>query len=216
LHAFFYDGTQMNDLGTLGGTNSFAWALNDSGQVVGRSDIAGGAQHAFLYDGTGLHDLNALIPPNTGWVLQVAEAINDAGQIAGYGTFNGQTEAFLLTPLGASSPAPPAGHPAAHPLSPRRAAPTAFVGVGLPLGGVAVAPDGPAGAAPAPAGAAASPFAVAWLSPAVTALLQRTDAPSGAVRAAPRAPVGPATLDQLFTAWAAGQTTGATGETMLV
>jgi probable HAF family extracellular repeat protein len=43
-------------------------------------------------------DLNNLIPANSGWLLQIANAINDQGQIVGQGTLNGQTEAFLLTP----------------------------------------------------------------------------------------------------------------------
>ena len=43
-------------------------------------------------------DLNNLIPANSGWLLQQATAINDQGQIVGYGTLNGQSEAFLLTP----------------------------------------------------------------------------------------------------------------------
>src|SRR5262245_12387301 len=43
-------------------------------------------------------DLNDLIPPGSGWLLEVAAAINDAGQITGTGTVNGCTHAFLLTP----------------------------------------------------------------------------------------------------------------------
>jgi hypothetical protein len=38
-----------------------------------------------------------LIAPNSGWTLESADAINDAGQITGYGFINGQTHAFLLT-----------------------------------------------------------------------------------------------------------------------
>ena len=30
-------------------------------------------------------DLNSLIPVNSGWTLRVANAINDSGQIAGWG-----------------------------------------------------------------------------------------------------------------------------------
>lgn len=44
-------------------------------------------------------DLNSLIPVGTGWVLNGATAINDAGQIVGYGTTpEGTVHAFLLTP----------------------------------------------------------------------------------------------------------------------
>jgi probable HAF family extracellular repeat protein len=44
-------------------------------------------------------ELNKLLPPNSGWKLQYANAINNKGQIVGYGTFQGQTRAFLLKPL---------------------------------------------------------------------------------------------------------------------
>ena len=43
-------------------------------------------------------DLNSLIPSNSGWVLGRAQAINDLGQIVGFGYYNGQTRAFLLNP----------------------------------------------------------------------------------------------------------------------
>ncbi|HEY3701676.1 MAG TPA: hypothetical protein VGL32_05420, partial [Acidimicrobiales bacterium] len=43
-------------------------------------------------------DLNSLIPAGSGWVLDQARAINDAGQIVGWGTINGHEHAFLLTP----------------------------------------------------------------------------------------------------------------------
>jgi len=43
---------------------------------------------------TGMLDLNKLIPRNSGWLLQVARAINDQGQILDLGMLNGQNEAF--------------------------------------------------------------------------------------------------------------------------
>nr|AIE90223.1 hypothetical protein [uncultured marine thaumarchaeote AD1000_01_F04] len=43
-------------------------------------------------------DLNDAIPPESPWSLQHARAINDAGQIAGWGEINGETHGFLLTP----------------------------------------------------------------------------------------------------------------------
>jgi len=44
----------FTDLGTLGGNGSEAFAINNSGQVVG------GSQHAFLYDGSTMRDLGTL------------------------------------------------------------------------------------------------------------------------------------------------------------
>lgn len=99
-HAFLYDGTMMHDLGTLGGTVSSAYGINAGGQVVGNSLTPAGAYHAFLYmSGAGMVDLNSLIDPQSGWELDNAKAINDAGQITGIGTIGGQSRAFLLTPV---------------------------------------------------------------------------------------------------------------------
>jgi len=44
-------------------------------------------------------DLNTLIPAGSGWTLQVGTAMNDNGQITGYGIINGELHAFLLTPV---------------------------------------------------------------------------------------------------------------------
>ena len=91
--AFLYTDGVMTDLGTLpGATQSNATGINDNGQVVGNS---GGP---FLYSDGVMTNLNSLISPSSGWVLQQANGINDAGQFTGYGTFDGQQEAFLLTP----------------------------------------------------------------------------------------------------------------------
>jgi probable HAF family extracellular repeat protein len=88
------------DLGTLGGTNSGGGGINSFGVLVGSSEIQVGSltEHAFIYD-TQMRDLNNLIPSNSGWVLNAADAINDAGWITGYGTIGGNAHAFLLTPV---------------------------------------------------------------------------------------------------------------------
>ena len=54
--------------------------------------------HAFLWSRESMRDLNALIPSGSGWVLSEANGVNDAGQIVGYGTHNGDVRAFLLNP----------------------------------------------------------------------------------------------------------------------
>lgn len=97
--AFLYSDEVRQDLGTLGGTSSAAYSINDSGQVVGVSSIMGGVRHAFLYADNMMLDLNNLIPTGSGWVLSVANDINNLGQIVGTGIFGGQQRAFLLTPF---------------------------------------------------------------------------------------------------------------------
>ena len=70
---------EIVDLGTLGGNRSYAYGINDSGQVVGRSYTASGDQHAFLWTpGGGMQDLGTL-----GEYYSEAKCINNAGQIAG-------------------------------------------------------------------------------------------------------------------------------------
>jgi probable HAF family extracellular repeat protein len=96
---------EMQDLGTLGGTNSVAYDINAGHDVVGMSNSVLGDRHAFIWQSGVMTDLNLLIPGDPGWVLQEARSINDAGQIAGIGTIGGQTHAFLLNPTG-FSPSP--------------------------------------------------------------------------------------------------------------
>jgi probable HAF family extracellular repeat protein len=99
-HAFIWDDGVMQDLGTLGGPNSTGVAINSWGDVVGQSSRAGGSPRAMLYTRSrGMVDLNDLIDPSLGWELIQALSINDFGQIAGHGRINGQTHAFLLTPV---------------------------------------------------------------------------------------------------------------------
>jgi probable HAF family extracellular repeat protein len=88
----------MSDLGTLGGDFSFAIAINNYGQVLGYSATADGRMRPFLWEkSSGISDLNDLVwAPD--WILDNVVGINNAGQIAGYGLYNGQYRAFLLTP----------------------------------------------------------------------------------------------------------------------
>ena len=56
--------------------------------------------HAFIYSAGSMKDLNTFIPKNSGWVLDDATGINDAGQIVGSGTYKGHNRAFLLKMAG--------------------------------------------------------------------------------------------------------------------
>jgi probable HAF family extracellular repeat protein len=105
-HGFSMLDGQMTDLGTLGGS-SYAYGVNSGGEVVGYSWLADGEQHAFLYYNGAMLDLNSLLPANSGWVLEQAFGINDAGQITGTGLYDGQEMAFLMTdPPGADAGGP--------------------------------------------------------------------------------------------------------------
>ena len=73
--------------------------INNKGEVVGYSiDGTNGNMRAVLWQNNGPIDLNTFIPPGSPWYLQAASSINDAGQIVGWGTINGNIHAFLATP----------------------------------------------------------------------------------------------------------------------
>src|SRR6266478_3012855 len=105
FHAFLWNGSgPFMDLGDLGDISSEALALNSKASlVVGQATVPSNTgylvYHAFVWSGAaGMQDLNSLIPANSGWVLNQATGVNDAGAIVGYGTRSGQTRPFRLTP----------------------------------------------------------------------------------------------------------------------
>jgi probable HAF family extracellular repeat protein len=158
-HATLWNGRGAIDLGTLGGTNSNAQAINDAGLIAGTSDLkndtlsratlwrgtaatnlgalraqdSSGAyginkdgavvgynraptartSHATLWANGCIYDLNNITDlGRTGLTLVQANAINDRGQIVGYGmNANSETRAVLLTPTGTQQ-RPPCTRPA--------------------------------------------------------------------------------------------------------
>ena len=88
----------VTDLGTLGGSFAQAFGINDKGEVVGWSIDGTGNQRAVIWQDKVPLDLNTLIPAGSGWYLQAAQSINDAGEIAGFGSINGNVHAFLAVP----------------------------------------------------------------------------------------------------------------------
>ena len=94
-----------DDLGTLGGSSSYAFGINNPGQVIGDSLTSSGDHHAFLDTGNSMYDLNSLASNLGGFsVLSAAFGINDSGQIVGGGLLsNGSSHAFLATPVSSKS-----------------------------------------------------------------------------------------------------------------
>jgi len=101
MHAFVTgpNGVGITDLGTLGG-NTASVDINESGQIIGWSQITDGSYHAFLYSDGEMLDLS-LLPAilNAGWTNLNVTAINDLGQIVGSGNLHGAQQAFLLSPF---------------------------------------------------------------------------------------------------------------------
>jgi probable HAF family extracellular repeat protein len=97
-HAFLWQNGVMTDLGTLGGTQSDGNAINNAGQIAGRSTFTPNSTfHAVLWENGARTDLT---PGSVGY--STANGINEVGQVVGT-TNNGS--AFLwqngvLTDLG--------------------------------------------------------------------------------------------------------------------
>jgi probable HAF family extracellular repeat protein/YVTN family beta-propeller protein len=81
------------ELGTLGGSISYAWGINAAGVIAGNSNLAGDQQsHAFIYTQGVMTDLGTL-----GGSFSTAMAINDRGWVTGHSSVAGNTgtHAFL-------------------------------------------------------------------------------------------------------------------------
>lgn len=77
--------------------HSEAKDINEAGSVVGNSSrISGSPAVATLWEKRVPIDLNTFLPAGSGWVLLSAEGINENGDIVGYGTYNGNSRAYLL------------------------------------------------------------------------------------------------------------------------
>lgn len=94
----------MQQLGAMSGySNSYVHGINDSGQAVGWNAGASAGllpELAFVWDAiNGMQDLNTMLDPLLGAWLMRATAINEAGQIVGWGVGSAGQQGFLLTPI---------------------------------------------------------------------------------------------------------------------
>ena len=77
-----------------------AVAINDAGQSVGFSPIAGGGTELVLWSPSGkATNLSAVLGP--AWAV-VRLGLNNSGDVFGYGLYHGGVYGFLLTPVSAS------------------------------------------------------------------------------------------------------------------
>jgi probable HAF family extracellular repeat protein len=99
--AFLSDESSTLNLGTLTtGGHSVAFGINNHGVIVGATGVN---SRAFIWSEGVMTDLNSLIDPSAGWLLQEANAVNDRGEIIGFGTLEGVGvgRGFLLVPVNA-------------------------------------------------------------------------------------------------------------------
>lgn len=100
-HAYFRaaNGNYV-DLGDLTGAEQVgAFDINNNDEIVGSLGTPATGEHAFLWSGGRLVDLNNYVKANSGWILETAYGINEAGQIVGDGSFFGEQVTFVLDPV---------------------------------------------------------------------------------------------------------------------
>jgi probable HAF family extracellular repeat protein len=104
-HAFRWSSGSMHDLGSIGSVSHHSKAeviaMNGLGWAVGTeaNQGANSGGHAILWmPGAGVLDLNRRVDARLGWRLVEADAVNNSGEVAGFGYHHGKPRAFLLVP----------------------------------------------------------------------------------------------------------------------
>jgi hypothetical protein len=88
----------LRDLGTPDGGDSFAFAVDSTGDVVGYAVRQEHLNDAFVFGGNiGMRRLADFVDPALGWDLQQASGINDRGQIVGWGYHAGLPHGYVVT-----------------------------------------------------------------------------------------------------------------------
>ena len=87
-------------VGTLGGNESYAWSINDSGVVVGKSQVPEGGTHGFIWMDGVMYDVNNFLVQDIDITIINVRDINSAGQLAAVAQYpDGTIRPYLLTPM---------------------------------------------------------------------------------------------------------------------
>jgi probable HAF family extracellular repeat protein len=104
--AFFWDGEKLKSLGTFGGHESIAYAVNDADVIVGTYQTANFKWHPFILDkgtpGGKMKDLTKMLDESGDhWKITTAVDINNAGQILVQGHLGHDVadRSAVLTPI---------------------------------------------------------------------------------------------------------------------
>ena len=100
--ATLWNGTTSTVLAGLGGIFTSAQGMNNSGLIVGVGRTINNINHGIMWSQVGgvwvATDLNTLIDPTLGFTISSAQAINNVGQIVGFGTNSlGVQSAFVMS-----------------------------------------------------------------------------------------------------------------------
>jgi len=98
-HAFVWTDGSLQDLGTLGGWNSFGLWINDQGVVVGASSSDNHDGLPFIARDSQMRSLQSLISNPSGWKLALeTHYVAADGRIWGLGTYGGKEHIYEMTP----------------------------------------------------------------------------------------------------------------------
>jgi probable HAF family extracellular repeat protein len=87
--AFLWEKDKMRNLGSFGGTCTFATDINNVGEVVGTSTLAGDQfHHAFLWENDSFRELHNALGGDNGSATQ----INESGAVAGWASLPGNQQ----------------------------------------------------------------------------------------------------------------------------
>lgn len=104
-HSYMWKDGKSTELSMLDGyQNCCVCDVNNNEQIIGylwtvSEDQKTSRSLSVMWHDGQIVDLNNLIDPSSGWVVSRCISNNDAGQIIGYGEYNGSTRYFIMTPV---------------------------------------------------------------------------------------------------------------------